>query len=239
MTADIEKMYYQAGIPDNQRDFLRFLWFRDGDLQSEPEEFRLKVHVFGATSSPSCSNFALKETANSQMEKFSRESVDIVNKNFYVDDLLLSTKTEEDAIRLAKEIRELCSSRRFNLVQFSGNSKRLMNSLPSDALSNQYPSVSIMPKDSLPPLQRVLGMKWNVQEDTLRLDFDLPERPSTRRSILSSIHAVFDTLGFVSPAMLPAKRILQEHIRLRVDWDEEIPLQILRQLESWLRDVHQ
>ena len=105
MTADIEKMYYQVRIPSNQRDFLRFLWFRDGDLQSEPQEFRLKVHVFGATSSPSCSNFALKETANSQMEKFSRESINIVNQNFYVDDLLLSTKTEDDAIRLAREIR--------------------------------------------------------------------------------------------------------------------------------------
>ena len=125
MTADIEKMYYQVRIPENHRDFLRFLWFRDGDLLCEPEEFRLKVHVFGATSSPSCSNFALKETANSQREKYSHEAVKIVNHNFYVDDLLLSTETEEDAIRLATEIRDLCFSRRFNLVQFHSNSQKL------------------------------------------------------------------------------------------------------------------
>ena len=31
------------------RDYLRFLWWNDGDISREPEEYRMAVHLFGAT----------------------------------------------------------------------------------------------------------------------------------------------------------------------------------------------
>ena len=34
-TGDIESMFYQVTIPENQRDFVRFLWLPDGDLSKE------------------------------------------------------------------------------------------------------------------------------------------------------------------------------------------------------------
>ena len=54
--ADIEAMFYQVKVPFRDRDFLRFLWWPKGDLSESPKEFRMTVHLFGATSSPSCAN---------------------------------------------------------------------------------------------------------------------------------------------------------------------------------------
>ena len=58
--ADIEAMFYQVFVPEEQRDFLRSLWWPNGDLTAQLEEYRMTVHPFGVVSSPSCANYALQ-----------------------------------------------------------------------------------------------------------------------------------------------------------------------------------
>lgn len=53
---DIQAMFYQVKVAEEDRDFLRFLWWPDGDLSKEPTGYRMTVHVFGAVSSPSCAS---------------------------------------------------------------------------------------------------------------------------------------------------------------------------------------
>ena len=64
VSADVEKMFYQFKVNEEHRDFLRFLWWEDGDLSTAPSEYRMTVHVFGAASSPGCANFALRRAAD-------------------------------------------------------------------------------------------------------------------------------------------------------------------------------
>lgn len=54
--ADIESMFYQVKVPPNQRDYLRYLWWPDGDTSKDLVDHRMTVHIFGGNSSPSCSN---------------------------------------------------------------------------------------------------------------------------------------------------------------------------------------
>ena len=61
--ADIQAMFNQVRVPDEQCDFLRFFSWPDGNLESAIQEYQMTVHLFGAASSPSCCNFALKQTA--------------------------------------------------------------------------------------------------------------------------------------------------------------------------------
>ena len=68
--ADIESMFYQVNVLENQRDFPRFVRWPNGDLSKPMEEYRMTVHIFGAVSSPSCSNFALRKTANDNKDEF-------------------------------------------------------------------------------------------------------------------------------------------------------------------------
>ena len=46
----------------------------------------MEIHLFGATSSPVCSNLALKTTAKDGKAQFGTEAAAFVEKGFYVDD---------------------------------------------------------------------------------------------------------------------------------------------------------
>ena len=64
-------------------DALRFLWWPNGDLSRELEEYRMVKHLFGATSSPSIANFCLKKTAELHGEGFEEQTVETeVNKHY-------------------------------------------------------------------------------------------------------------------------------------------------------------
>ena len=57
--ADIEAMFYQVFVANQHRSLLSFLWWENGDIKEQPQRYHMNVHVFGGTSSPSCSNYAL------------------------------------------------------------------------------------------------------------------------------------------------------------------------------------
>jgi hypothetical protein len=59
--ADVEGMFSQVRVPPEDTDYLRFLWWPGGNTDQALEEYRMKVHIFGATSSPACANYAYTE----------------------------------------------------------------------------------------------------------------------------------------------------------------------------------
>ena len=60
LAADVEAMFHQVKVNEQDPDALRFLWWPEGDMRRQPKCYRMKVHLFGATSSPSCTAYALK-----------------------------------------------------------------------------------------------------------------------------------------------------------------------------------
>ena len=75
VTADIEAMFHQVRVPDPDCSFLRFLWWPDGKLSCAVEEYQMTVHLFGAVSSPACSNFAVRKTAEDNAKDFSADAI--------------------------------------------------------------------------------------------------------------------------------------------------------------------
>ena len=78
LMADIEAMFSQVKVPMECRDYQRFLWWPEGDVDRPSEEYRMTVHIFGATSSPSCANYALKRTAMDNKEHYSAEVSEVI-----------------------------------------------------------------------------------------------------------------------------------------------------------------
>ena len=70
------------------------------------------------------------------------------------------------------------------------------------------------------PLERTLGIQWNVESDEFGFKIMKKEKPSTRRRILSIVSSVYDPLGFVAPFILTAKMILQGLCRKTIGWDD-------------------
>ena len=71
-------------------------------MENQRAEFRMKVHLFGAVSSPGCANFTLKRTADDFEEVFGREPAEFLRDDFYVDDGLKSVSSATQASSLIK-----------------------------------------------------------------------------------------------------------------------------------------
>jgi hypothetical protein len=106
LIADIEAMFHQVKVRPADCDALRFMWW-DSDIKGPTVAFKMMVHIFGAKSSPCCANKALLQTADDNESKYGRDMADIVRRNFYVDDLLKSTATIEEATELALKLIDL------------------------------------------------------------------------------------------------------------------------------------
>ena len=73
-------MFYNVGIPESDRDYMRFLWFKDGDPTKEMVEYRLTHQVPGLTDSPSNSCFALRQLAKENTAGVSEVTCDVIKK---------------------------------------------------------------------------------------------------------------------------------------------------------------
>ena len=79
------------------------------------------THIFDDTSSPSCSNFALNKAATDSSDKFGQKAAKTLLKNFYVDDLLKSTKGAEEAVLLIEYVVQIWAAGGFMLTKFISN----------------------------------------------------------------------------------------------------------------------
>ena len=88
----------------------------------------MTAHVFGGSSSPSCSNFALRKKAMDNEELYGKDIATILEINFYIDDMLESIPTAEEATTVIQQVKDLCqaSNRCFNLTKFSSNNTTVL-----------------------------------------------------------------------------------------------------------------
>jgi len=84
---DIHAMFHQVKVAEEDRDFLRFLWWPNGDVTKDLVEHRMTVHLFGAVSSPSCASYALRKSADDHQSEFAANVCQAVKENFYVDEI--------------------------------------------------------------------------------------------------------------------------------------------------------
>ena len=122
------------------------------------------VHLFGAVSSPSCANFALRQTVTDN-DCIETEEGKTVIQNFYVDDLLKSKDTVQSTIDITHKVQDLCSSGGFNLTKFVFNEESVVNSVPLSKRSSEV-SKEISKSTSI---ERALGVHWCLESDVFSL----------------------------------------------------------------------
>lgn len=156
--ADTEAMFHQVKVPNEDCDLLWFLWWPDGDYSQNMVDYRMTVHLFGATSSPSCVNLALRRCAEDNMEKFSLQAVNTI-KTFWMTALLqlLQRKTQELFIM---------SCNRFAPKEafcLTSRSCHVLVAIPEMERAKETKNLDL-DHDNL-PMKRVLGVQWCVQMD--------------------------------------------------------------------------
>ena len=89
-------MFLQVQVPEQDRSALRFLW--RPKVNDPVQLYEHQRHVFGAKSSPTCANYALKRVGIDNEDEFPIAAKTI--HNFYMDDLIKSVETAEEGIKV-------------------------------------------------------------------------------------------------------------------------------------------
>ena len=158
VVADVESMFHQALVSPRDRDSLRFLWWRDGDFTKGAIPHRMKVQLFGATSSPSCAAFSLRQAALDVGHDYEPLVASTVERAAYVDDVLTSVSDVETCIKLVDGLRLMLTKAGFRVTKWLSNDERILASLPEKELAKSVQAHSI--DSSLQ--ERVLSVEWNV-----------------------------------------------------------------------------
>ena len=232
---DIKSMFHQFMVSEEHRDLLRFLWWENGDPTKEVVEYRMKVHLFGAGSSPGCANFGLKRAADDGQAEFGEEAAEFIRRDFYVDDGLRSVPTVEKAVTLIKASQSICAKAGLKLHKIMSNRREVLEMFPLEERAKGLKELDLK-VDPL-PLERALGVTWCVENDSFQFRIEIRDRPLTRRGVLSTVSSIYDPSGYVAPVTLKGKQILQQMCRDKLDWDSPIPEGLRPQWEKWRQDV--
>ncbi|XP_076036951.1 uncharacterized protein LOC143022567 [Oratosquilla oratoria] len=214
-TADIETMYYQVKVPEDDRDYLRFLWWKDGHIGSDIVKLRMTSHPFGASCSPSIENYALKRVVQDHGSQFHKSVSEIVLNNFYVDDMLVSSDDINELIDNCNNVIDLCSKGGFNLTKFNSNSREVLKNILKDKCSDDIEKFI----EDEEVVQKTLGLNWSLGKDEMSISINIDEIPRTKRELLAVIGKIYDPLGMVAPVVLEGRVLLQELFRNGIGWD--------------------
>ena len=189
------------------------------------------THIFGGTSSPSCSNFVLKKVATDNSDKFAQEAAETLLRNFSVDDLLKSTKSAEEVVSVIKNVVQMCAAAGFRLTKFTSNHPDVLSAIPEED-----GKVGVKVQDLLTgrvPEERALDVLWNTDNDSLCFNINIMEKPLTRRGLLVMLRSIYHPLGLVSPFLLKGRKTIQELCKDSFQWDHPIPENIKQQWLKW------
>ena len=233
--ADVKEMFHTIGINKEDQDAQRILW-RDSDAKKPLKTFVFTRMIFGASDSPSKSQFV----KNINAERFLTEKPDgavIIINNTYVDDLTVSFQEVELASKACKEAIDIWANAGCVLRNFVSNSTQLLDSLPKEYLADRN-ELALGDYGT----QKVLGIYWKVDSDviTFRLSRNKIderilklEKIPTKREILSIIMSIYDPLGYLAHKTIQGKIILQEVWLSGIDWDDEIPQGSFVKWKKW------
>ena len=215
---------------EDHRDYLRILWHKDNDLTKEVMEFRMRVHVFGNSPSPAVAIYGLRRAAQEGEQKYGFDSRQFVECHFYVDDGLISLPSETEAIDLLKRTQASLAESNLKLHKIASNSVTMMQAFTPQDLAAGLRDLGL-DKEEL-PLQRSLGLCWNIDSDTFTFKVAVNDKPFTRCGVLATINSLFDPStpsGLVAPVTIKGRALLRE-----------LPADKVNKWETWkesLRDL--
>ncbi|XP_011858320.1 PREDICTED: uncharacterized protein LOC105555888 [Vollenhovia emeryi] len=217
IASDIRKAFLQISISPEDRDVLRFLWWKE-TLPDQIEIYRHRRVVFGVTSSP----FLLGGTVEYHLGRMLQEAgaeqdkkiIQQLMKSFYVDNCVTSLDSEIELFHFIDVAKHVMARGNFDLRGWEYSGQQTTETMTS-----------------------VLGLRWNKAEDTLGFTPSLlkPNAMSqvTKRAILSAAQRTFDPIGVASPVFLKPKLLLQKLWTLKLGWDETVPEEIKVDFDKW------
>ena len=116
LSGDISEMFLQVGLSEEDRQYHRFLW-RDLDSR-DPDHYEFQRLPFGNRASPFCAQHVVHTHAKTHAKDYP-QAAETIDNSMYVDDILDSCETVNEAVKLRGELSELLELGKFKLRKWS------------------------------------------------------------------------------------------------------------------------
>ena len=229
VTADIQKAFLQIRIQECECDALRFHWRKSEHGKLEILCFTRVL--FGLAPSP----FLLGGVIEAHLDAWEEREPEIVaelRRSLYVDDLLTGGQTTSHAQQRKEKAVQIFSDATIQLHKWHSNVKQLEEDtnliVASEEQSFAKQQLNVKPTES-----KMLGLKWDKEQDTLAVVIPEEETQPTKRGILGKMANIYDPLGLIAPLTLTAKQIYRELCETKAPWDTKINGALLQRWKKW------
>ncbi|XP_055605274.1 uncharacterized protein LOC129753482 [Uranotaenia lowii] len=236
ISGDIREMFHQMVVREEDRSAQLFLW------RNNPKEpiktMVMDVAIFGATCSPTHSQYVKNLNAAEHSTQYPRAAEAIIDSH-YMDDYLQSVHTVEEAVQLASEVTEVHSKAGFDIVNWMSSNPKVLAEIGAINPS----AVKNLRFDKESTGERLLGMVWKPESDVFKFALNFRDDVTklvddgyipTKRQILSVVMSIYDPLGLVATFVIHGKILIQDVWRTKTGWDEKVPTNIQDQWRLWL-----
>ena len=155
----------------------------------------------------SLANSRAWRTAEHGEAEHGTDAKEFVLRNFNVDNGITSVASEEIAIDLLKRTQRMLSTANLKLHKMVSNSTAVMEAVPPEDRANELKDLDLS-SDPL-PLQRSLGISWDLKSDCFTFRVSRSTRPFTRRGMLSTVNSLYDPLGLNPPITTQGKALIR------------------------------
>ncbi|XP_059052238.1 uncharacterized protein LOC131846836 [Achroia grisella] len=174
LAADVEKMYRQVIVHPDDRHLQQILWRKPEE--SEVKAYQLNTVTYGCSSASYLATRCLKQIG---LDCNDKKVSEIIIHDFYVDDLLTGSDSNQEALNIKKAITAELASAGMVLRKWKSNGSQLV--IPDQSNSSLNLNMGFEPS-------KTLGLGWSPDTDNLyfKINLELP-KVSTKRELLSVI----------------------------------------------------
>ena len=141
-----------------------------------------------------------------------------------------SMVNEVEAMKPVQQLKELWRKAGMHPRKWLSNSKKVWGEIDMKDRANE---IDLSMADL--PSVKTLGVVWSASSDQFSFSATslVEDIVLTKKKFLSKISTLFDPLGFVTPFVVRAKIPMQEVKISGVDWDDQLPENILDKPKKW------
>lgn len=218
LTADVEKMFRQINLNEQDQQYQRIIW---RESPNEPiKEYQLTTVTYGTRAAPFLAMMTLKQLAKDEGDKYQgSQAKRALLEHFYTDDLVYGTHNADSAVQLISDLKQLLLSGGFNLRKWNSNCRQIIDYQEEDECFEFKHQET----------NKTLGLGWSAQNDQFNFKFNMSplSEKITKRSLLSDVSRIFDPIGWLSPVTIKLKILFQKVWTVEgLKWDDTLPVNI-------------
>ena len=158
LVADLTQKFLQVTMAKQDRRYHRFLW-RGLDLSRPPEVYETMRLMLGDGASPYLAQYVVRQRAKDNRDDYPL-AVAIILSQMYMDDIMTSLETNDEAIKARDPLRELLGKAGFKIRLWSSKRPEVLRDVP---VEDRVANVNIEEYEL--PCRKALGVQWNTETD--------------------------------------------------------------------------